>query len=50
MPDAVVAATDETLAVIPAEIVPVDAGVDHEPSEFAVAWDAVMVPALEVAV
>ena len=50
MPDTVVAATDETLAAMPAEIVPADTGSDHDPSVFAVACDAVIVPALDVAV
>jgi hypothetical protein len=50
MPTAEVAAADETLAVMPAEIDPADAESDHDPSEFAEACDEVIIPALEVAV
>lgn len=45
-----VADTDEAATVMPAESVPADTGADHDPSVFAVAWDEVIVPALDVAV
>jgi hypothetical protein len=48
-PATAVADVDETLAVMPAEIVPAPIWSDHDPSSFAEACNAVIVPSLEVA-